>query len=325
MKRRDFITLLGGAAAWPLAARAQQRALPVIGWLSPLNAKTDDLVLPPFRQALAARGYVEGRNLKVEYRFADGMLDRLPTLARDLVRSGVALVVTVGGGTSTTRAVRGVSTTIPVVFSTGSDLVGVGLVPNLNRPANNTTGAMTMATAFTSKRMGLLHQLLPSATSVVGLNFPNLATAEMLEAQDAARQLGIQFKVLTARTDAEIDAAFSSLPGMHADALYVGVVPFFLSRATKIIAHAARLAIPAVYFRREFADAGGLMSYSTDIKESYRVLGDYTARILKGEKAGDLPVQQATKFELAINLKTAKALSLTVPPTLIVLADEVIE
>jgi putative ABC transport system substrate-binding protein len=300
LRRREFIAGLGGAAvAWPLAARAQQPpAMPVIGWLSGFNGNVDELVLPAFRQALAARGYVEGRNLKVEYRFSDGVLDRLPALAQDLVRSGVALVVAVGGGTSTTRAVRGVSTNIPVVFVTGSDAVGVGLVPNLNRPANNTTGAMNMATLFVSKRMGLLHQLLPSATSVVGLDFPNQPTAEVSEAQEAARQLGIQFKVLNAKTDAEIDAAFASLPGMHADALYVGVAPFFLNRATKIIAHAARLAIPAVYFRREFADAGGLMSYGTDNNEAYRVAGDYTGRILKGEKAGDLPVQQSTRFEL---------------------------
>ena len=324
MKRRDFITLLGGAAAWPLAARAQQRALPVIGWLSPLNAKTDDLVLPPFRQALAARGYVEGRNLKVEYRFADGMLDRSPALAGDLVRSGVALVVTVGDGRPGTRAVRGVSTTIPVVFATGDDPVRVGLVPNLNHPANNTTGVMAMRGLFASKRMGLLHELLPRATSVVGL-VPNQTAAEMPEALEAARQLGIQFKVLTAGTDAEIDAAFASLPQMQAEALYVGASPLFFSRATKIVGQAARLAIPAVYWRRELADAGGLMSYGTDAKESYRVLGDYAGRILKGEKAGDLPVQQATRFELVINLKTAKAIGLTIPESFLLRADEVIE
>jgi putative ABC transport system substrate-binding protein len=228
MKRRDFITLLGGAAAWPLAARAQQRALPVIGWLSPLNAKTDDLVLPPFRQALAARGYVEGRNLKVEYRFADGMLDRSPALAGDLVRSGVALVVTPNGNL-TVRLVRGESTTIPVVFATGLDAVRAGLVPNLNHPANNTTGVMAMRGLFASKRMGLLHELLPRATSVVGL-VPNQTAAEMPEALEAARQLGIQFKVLTAGTDAEIDAVFASLPRMHADALYVGVSQLFFRK-----------------------------------------------------------------------------------------------
>jgi putative ABC transport system substrate-binding protein len=325
IRRREFIAALGGAGAWPMAARAQPRAMPVIGWLSNRNANTDDLVLPAFRQGLATRGYVEGRNLKVEYRFSDGMRDRLPALAEDLIRSGVALVANVGGGITTTRAVRGVSTTIPVIFVTGGDPVREGLVPNLNHPANNTTGVMAMNLLFASKRMGLLHQLLPSATSVVGLEFPNLPVTEMPEVQKAARQIGIQFKVLTAGTDAEIDAVFASLPQMHAEALYVGVDPFFLSRAAKIVAHAARLAIPAVYFRREFADAGGLMSYGTDAKESYRVLGDYAGRILKGEKAGDLPVQQATKFELVINLKAAKALGLTVPPALPALADEIIE
>jgi putative ABC transport system substrate-binding protein len=325
LRRRDFIAALGGAAALPLAARAQQPpAMPVIGWLSSANANTDDPFLPAFRQALAARGYVEGRNLKVEYRFADGVLSRLPALAGDLVRSGVALVVTRNGG-SGTPAVRGVSTTIPVVFLTGADPIRGGLVASLNHPANNATGVMSMQVLFASKRMGLLHELLPSAKSVVGLDFPNQSVTDVPEAQEAARLLGIQFKVLTAGTDAEIDAAFASLPGMHADAFYVGVSPFFLSRAAKIIAHASRLAIPAVYWRRELADAGGLMSYGTDAKESFRVAGDYAGRILKGEKAGDLPVQQATRFELAINLKTAKALGLTVPPTLIALADEVIE
>jgi putative ABC transport system substrate-binding protein len=330
LRRREFIAGLGGAAVCPLAARAQQPpAMPVIGWLSSRDANTDNLVLPAFRQALAARGYVEGRNLKVEYRFADGMLDRLPALARDLIRSGVALVVTVGDGRPGTRAVRGVSTTIPVVFATGDDPVRVGLVPNLNRPSNNTTGVTAMQVLFASKRMGLLHQLLPSATSVVGLHQSQLGlpewSAEIPEAQEAARQLGIQFKVLTAGTDAEIDAVFASLPRMQAEALYVGASALFFSRATRIVAQAARLAIPAVYHRREFADAGGLMSYSTDGKETYRVLGDYAGRILQGEKAGDLPVQQATRFELVINLKAARTIGLTVPPMLLALADEIIE
>jgi putative ABC transport system substrate-binding protein len=328
LRRREFVAALGGVAAWPLAAHAQQPAMPVMGWLSGRNANTDDLVLPAFRQALAARGYVEGRNLKVEYRFADGIVDRLPALARDLVRSGVALVVTVADLGPGVRAVRGESTTIPVVFVIGDDPVRAGLVPNLNRPGNNTTGVTAMQLLFASKRMGLLHQLVPSATSVVGLQSPTgppESSTETPEVLAAARQLGIQFKVLTAGTDAEIDAVFASLPQMHAEALYVGANPFFFSRAAKIVAHAARLAIPAIYWRRELADAGGLMSYGTDAKETYRVAGDYAGRILKGEKAGDLPVQQATKFELVINLKTAKALGLTVPPTLLAIANEVIE
>jgi len=325
--RREFITLFSGAAAWPLAARAQQRAMPVIGWLSGRDASTDDLVLPAFRRALAAAGYVEGRNVKMEYRFADNVLDRLPALARDLVRSGVALVLTVADLGLGVRAVRGESTTMPVVFVMGDDPVRAGFVPNLNHPGNNTTGVTAMQTLFSSKRMGLLHQLLPSATSVVGLHFPYPpgTVTELPEVEGAARQLGIKFKVLTAGTDAEIDAVFASLPGMQAEALYVGASPLFFSRATKIVGQAARLAIPAVYWRRELADAGGLMSYGTDAKESYRVLGDYAGRILKGEKAGDLPVQQSTRFELVINLKTAKALRLAVPPTLIALADEIIE
>ena len=325
LRRREFIAGLGGAAALPIVAPAQQPAMPVIGWLSPRNANTDDLVLPAFRQALAARGYVEGRNLKVEYRFADGLPDRLPALAGDLIRFGVALVVVVSDGDLGTRAIRGESTTIPVVFITGFDPIRGGLVPNLNRPANNTTGVTSMQVLYASKRMGLLHQLLPSATSVVGLEFPHPQRIEMSEAQEAARQFGIQFEVLTAGTDAEIDAVFASLPRMHTQALYVGVSPFFFSRAAKIVAHAARLAIPAVYWRRELADAGGLMSYGTDAKENYGVAGDYAGRILKGERAGDLPVQQSTRFELVINLKTAKILGLTVPPSLFALATEVIE
>jgi putative ABC transport system substrate-binding protein len=311
-------------AAWPVVARAQQPAVPVVGWLSPRNVRTDDLVLPAFRQALAARGYVEGRNLKVEYRFADGIYDRLPALARDLVRSGVALVIATNG-TLTTPAVRGESTTIPVVFATGADPVRAGLVPNLNHPANNTTGAVAMQVLFTSKRMGLLHELLPSATSIVGLDSPHPIISEMPEAQEAARQRGVQFTVLPGGTDDEIDAVFASLPRMHAEALFVSSGALFFSRAAKIVAYAARLAIPAIYPRREFADVGGLMSYGTDTKEIYRILGDYAGRILKGEKAGDLPVQQATRFELVFNLKTARALGLTIPETLLATADEVIQ
>jgi putative ABC transport system substrate-binding protein len=252
MRRREFIAGLGSATALPLMARAQQPAMLVIGWLSNRNANTDDLVLPAFRQALPARGYVEGRNLNVEYRFSEGMLDRLPALAGDLVHSGVALVAVVVGGVTTTRAVRGVSTTIPVVFVTGGDPVRAGVVPNLNHPANNTTGAMAMNLLYGSKRMGLLHELLPSARSVVGLHFPYPPGTgnELPEAQEAARPLGIQFKVLTAETDAEIDAVFASLPRMHAEALYIGTSPFFFGRPTKIITHAARLAIPAVYGRQ---------------------------------------------------------------------------
>jgi putative ABC transport system substrate-binding protein len=310
-------------------ARAQQQAVPVIGWLSSRNAETDAFVLPVFHRALEAHGYVEGRNLKVAYRFADGKHDRLPELAADLVRGRVVLVVTVGDGMLGTRALRASSTTIPIVFISGGDPVKIGLVPNFNRPGGNTTGTVALQSFFGPKRLGLLHEVMPRATKIVALEFPFQnplsSSPEWPLVAQAASQLGKQLKIMQATTDAEIDAAFESLPQMQAEALYVGVSPFFFSRAAKIFAQAARLAIPAIYFRREFATAGGLMSYGTDTRETYRVLGDYAGRILNGEKPGDLPVQQSTRFELIINLKTAKALGLTIPETLLATADEVIQ
>jgi putative ABC transport system substrate-binding protein len=326
MKRRNFITLLGGAAtAWPLAARAQQPAMPVIGWLSSRNAETDAFVLPAFRRALEAHGYIEGRHFKIEYRFADGRDDRLPELAAELVRSRVSLAVTVGEGAQGARSLRAASTTMPIVFVDGGDPVNLGLVASLNRPGGNTTGVMGLLGLLGSKRLGLLHDLLPRATNIVALDFPDGLSPEMPEVAEAARRLGKQLLILRASTDAEIDAAFASLPQMQAEALYVGRSSFLFSRAARIVAHAARIAIPAIYFRREFADAGGLMSYGTDTREIYRVLGDYAGRILKGEKPGDLPVQQSTKFEFLINLKTAKTLGLTIPPGVLAIVDEVIE
>jgi ABC-type uncharacterized transport system substrate-binding protein len=326
MRRREFITLLGtSAAAWPVAARAQQPAMPVIGWLSSRNAETDAFLLPVFRRALEAHGYIEGRHFKVEYRFADGRDDRLPELAAELVRSRVSLAVTVGDGAQGARSLRAASTTMPIVFADGGDPVNLGLVASLNRPGGNTTGVTGLLGLLGSKRLGLLHDLLPRATNIVALDFPGGLSPEMPEAAEAARQLGKQLLILRASTDAEIDAAFASLPQMQAQALYVGRSSFFFSRAARIVAHAARIAIPAIYFRREFADAGGLMSYGTDTREAYRVLGDYAGRILKGEKPGDLPVQQSTKFEFLINLKTAKTLGPTIPPGVLAIVDEVIE
>ena len=328
MKRREFITLLGGAAtAWPLAARAQQPAMPVIGWLSGRNSETDALILPTFRQGLNAQGYVEGRNVTVEYRFADGQYDRLPALASDFVRRSVAVIVSVAATDRMTRAVHAASTTIPIVFVTGGDPVESGLVPNLNRPGGNMTGVTSFSRELVQKRLGLLHELLPRATTIAVLVNPTDATvvSETMGVPEAAHVLGLQTKILNANTDRELDAAFASFVQMRTDALLVTTDPFFFSRADQIIALAARHALPGLYVRREFANAGGLMSYGSKADDNYRVLGEYAGRILKGTKPGDLPVMRPTKFELVINLKTAKALGLNVPMQLQQRADEVIE
>jgi ABC-type uncharacterized transport system substrate-binding protein len=328
-RRRQFITLLGGAAAaWPVAARAQQPAgMPVIGWLSSRNAETDAPVLPIFRRALSTYGYVEGRNVTIAYRYANSELDRLPELVAGLVRDRVALIIAFGDGVLVTKALQAATSTIPIVFTTGADPVRTGLVPNLNRPGGNTTGVVGMTADLGQKRMGLLHELLPRAATIAVLANPsnpdNLTQAA--DVQEAARMLGKQTRILRASTDRELNETFANLAQMRTDALHVNTNPFFFTRADEIITAAARLALPATYFRREFAVAGGLMSYGINSNENYRVLGDYAGRILKGEKAGDLPVQQSTKFEFVINLKTAKVLGLAVPPMLLALTDEVIE
>ena len=328
MRRREFITLLGGAtAAWPLVARAQQPAMPVIGWLSGRNSETDALILPTFRQGLNAQGYVEGRNVTVEYRFADGQYDRLPALASDLVRRPVAVIVSVAATDLMTRAVQAASTTIPIVFVTGGDPVESGLVPSLNRPGGNMTGVTSFSRELVQKRLGLLHELLPRAATIAVLVNPTDATvvSETTGVPEAAHVLGLQTKILNASTERDLDAAFASFAQMRADALLVTSDPFFFSRADQIIALAARHALPGLYVRREFANAGGLMSYGSKADDNYRVLGEYAGRILKGEKPADLPVMQPTRFELVINLTTARALGITVPVTLITISDEVIE
>jgi putative ABC transport system substrate-binding protein len=329
MKRREFITLLGGAAAtWPLAARAQQAAVPVIGWLSSRNSETDGLVLPAFRRGLNAQGYIEGRNVTVEYRWADGRYDRLPALAVDLVHRSVAVLVVVGtGGTLETQVAQAVGATIPIVFLFAGDPVQEGLVRNVNRPAGNITGVIGFLGQLGPKRLGLMHDLLPRATTIAVLVNPNATSAasEATDLPEAARALGVQVRILNASTAPDIDAAFAGLAQMRADAVLVATDPFFFIRANQIVALAARYSVPALYFRREFTAAGGLMSYGSSAAENYRVVGDYVGRILNGAKPGDLPVQLAAKYELIINLKTAKTLGLEVPPGLSASADEVIE
>jgi putative ABC transport system substrate-binding protein len=325
MRRRDFMTLLGGAAApsilWPLAARAQQPAMPVVGYLSigvpaPLDA---------LRKVLAELGYVEGRNLAIELRWAEGQLDRLPELAVDLVRRRVAAIV--AGGPPAARAARAASATIPIVFSIGEDPVAEGLVTSLNRPGGNVTGVTGFANQLIAKRLGLLHDTVRKE-AVLGLLVnpanPN-AAPDTKDAQAAAGALGRELRVLTASTDRDLETAFAAMVQQRIGALFVGIDPFFRSRPEQLAALAARHAIPAIYERRAFVTAGGLMSYGTDPEEAQRQTGTYVGRILKGEKPGDLPVLQPTKFDLVINLKTAKMLSLAIPPGVLAIADEVIE
>jgi len=324
MRRREVITLIGAAAAWPLAARAQP--VPVVGILSSRSATTDADLLDVVRQGLRDVGYSEGRNVAFNYRGADAYYDRLPALAAELVRERVSVIVTMGGGL-TASAAKAATASIPIVFTVGADPVAIGLVPNMNRPGGNLTGVTTMRQTLTQKRVGLLHELLPRAATVAMLVNPDNRTApdEPDDVQNAARAIGWNTRLLQVATEAQLDAAMASLKGLQADALLVSTDPFFFLRAQQIIALAARYALPAFYPRREFAAAGGLVSYGSDDTETYRIMGVYAGRILKGEKPGDLPVQNPTKFELVINLKTAKALGLEVPPNLLARADEVIE
>ena len=316
MNRRTFIAGLGSAAAWPVVARAQQPALPVVGWFSSRNSETDAYVLPAFRRGLNGQGYVEARNVTIEYRWSDTQEDRLPALAADLVRRQVAVIVAVGKAGAVARAVQAITTTIPIVRAT----VPPGTV--FSRPGGNVTGAYAIFGDLGGKRIGLMRGLLPRATTIAVLdNFPSSRS----RVQEAARVLGLQIKFLTAGTDRELDAALASLAQMRPDALMVEAGPFFFTRANKIVAAAEQLAIPATYWRREFVLAGGLMSYGTNTDENFQVMGEYTGRILRGQKPDDLPIQQPTRFEFVINLKTAKALGLTIPETLLATADEVIQ
>jgi len=330
IRRREFITLLGGVAAWPLAARAQQRpAVPVIGWLSSRTAATDSFVLPAFHRALNAQGFVEGQNVSIEYRYTDSQLNRLPALVADLVGRRAAVIVAVGDGARTIRAVRAASVTTPIVGFVGSDPIKEGTVSSLNRPGGNVTGVtgFQSQTGPATKRLGLLHDLLPKATTIAVLANPAGVVGEqqLADAQDAARVLGLQIRPFYAGTDGEIDTVFATLARSRPDALFVTTNPFYFSRLDKLVTSATRLALPTSFFRREFVLAGGLMSYASVTADSYRVLGEYVGRILKGEKAGELPIQQPTRLELVLNLKTAKALGIEIPPTLLTIADQLIE
>ena len=323
--RRQFITLVGGAAAaWPFAARAQQAAMPVIGILSPRSSNTDAPLLIVFRQALSEAGYIEGRNVTVEYRWADGQYDRLPALAADFVRRNVTVIVAIGGNRSE-PVVKAATSTLPIVFAIAGDPVKLGFVAILNRPGGNMTGVTTSYGEAGAKRVGLLLELLPNAMAIALLVNPGEGNTEERDVEVAARGIGRRTVLVNASTEGEIDAAFASFDQMRPDAVLVAADPLFLTNAHRLAALAARTAIPTLFFRREFAAAGGLMSYGSNPDESYRNLGAYAGRILKGAKPADLPVLQPTKFELVINLKTAKALGLTVPPSLLAIADEVIE
>jgi putative ABC transport system substrate-binding protein len=329
MRRRDFITLLGGtAAAWPLAARGQQRALPTIGLLSSRSPVVDTLPIALIRQGLNEAGLVEGQNVAaIDYRWADGQYERLAQLADDFVRQQVAVIVTIGGESSGVVA-KAATATIPIVFGAGTDPIRSGLVASLSHPGGNITGVSSFIVELEPKRLGLLRELQPHATGIAVLVNPaDVPQAEMQvsDIQAAGRSIGQEINILNARTIRDIDAAFATLAQVRANALLVTTDPFFFTRVAQLVVLAARHAIPTMYSRREFPAAGGLMSYGPKSDDIYRLLGLYAARILKGEKPGDLPIQLATRFELVINLSTANALGLEVPPTLLAVADEVIE
>ena len=323
--RREFIVTLSGTAAWPLAVRAQQPAIPVIGFLRSSSIERAAHLVTAFRQGLKEAGYFEGQNVAVEYRSAEGHYDRLPALAADLVRRQVTVIVATGT-LGPAMAAKAVTSSIPIVF-TGEDPVRAGLVASLNQPGGNATGVSTLATELGSKHLGLLHELAPNATTIVVLNNPTSTSGEryLQDVQSTARSLGKQIRVLKAVNEGEIDAAFVAMARERPDALLVGADAFFVSRREQIVALANHYKLPAFYDYREYAEAGGLASYGPSHTEPYRLVGIYTGRILKGAKPAELPVIQSTKFELVINLKTAKALGLEVPPTLLARADEVIE
>jgi putative ABC transport system substrate-binding protein len=326
LERREFITLLGGAAAWPLAARGQQAAIPVIGLLDPRSPDTTADRLRGFRQGLKDTGYVESENVTIVYRWAENQIDRLPDLAADLVRRQVAVIV--APNTISTLAAKAVTTTIPILFLVGEDPVGLGLVTSLARPGGNLTGINLFSGELTAKRLELLREMVSGAARIAVLVNPasgRVTETTLRDVQSAGRAMGLQIQVLDASTIREIDAAFATFVRERPDAVFVGLDVFFNGRRAQLVNLASRHAVPATFANRDFAEIGGLMSYGSNIADAWRQLGVYTGHILKGAKPADLPVVQATKFELVINASTARMLGLTVPQTLLVAADEVIE
>ena len=327
MRRRDFIKVIGGAVvAWPFAASAQQPAMPVIGFLGTESLDLNAVRLPAFLQGLRETGFFEGRNVAFEYRWAEGRYDRFPALLADLVSRKVA-VIAVLGGPPTAVAAKAATATIPILFVIAGDPVALGLVASLSRPGSNITGVTSLAVELGAKQLEVLTELVPTATVALLVNPANPAIADPLvrELQAAAGIRGIELHILHAGTESELDAVFETLPRLRAGALVIGSDVFFNSRPQQLAALAARYAVPTMYPFREYVAAGGLVSYGESLTDAYRILGGYAGRILKGDKPADLPVQQSTKIELFINLKTAKALGITVPPTLLARADEVIE
>jgi putative tryptophan/tyrosine transport system substrate-binding protein len=325
LKRRQFITLLGGAAAaWPLAARAQKQ--PVIGFLSGRSSADSIEEVKGFHKGLAETGHVEGKNIAIEFRWADGHYDQLPALATDLVARRVEVIAAVGGGASGLAA-KSVTSTIPIIFASGGDAVKIGLVASLNRPGGNVTGVNIIFGALGAKRLELLHELAPAASTIAMLVNPNYPSApiEVEDVQTAGRKLGLRIEIFNARTESEIEPAFTGLIERRAGGLLIADDPFLQGQRSRIVELAGRHTVPAMYFSRDFVDAGGLMSYGPSLVDAYRLVGVYCGRVLKGEKPADLPVQQPTKYSLLINLKAVRALGLTIPDRLLAIADEVIE